>query len=267
VTSGHGGASSAGRACSGGTGAPAALAIEDVAVSFGGVAALAGVTLSVPGGEVRAVIGPNGAGKTTLFNVITGAVRPDRGRVRLGAVDITGRPPHRIARLGLARTFQITNIYGELTVGENVWLAVNARAGRPWSPWPRPDGAARARVRAVLERLGLGDRVDEPAANLSHADQRVVEIAIALGLEPAVLLLDEPTQGVSTADAGRLVALVAGLAPATTVLLIEHDVEVVRRLAATITVLDRGRVIAEGAPADVMADRRVREVYLGTARV
>jgi branched-chain amino acid transport system ATP-binding protein len=218
---------------------------------------------------VRAIIGPNGAGKTTLFNVITGALRPARGTVRFRGRDITGQPPHRVARLGLARTFQITNIFPELTVGENVWLGVNAGTARPWHPLARPgrDAAAGTRAREVLARLGLADRLDEPAGNLSHADQRVVEMAIALGREPAVLLLDEPTQGVSPDEAERLVALIAALAPATTVLVIEHNVEVVLRLAVTVTVLDHGRVLAEGPPAGIMADRRVREVYLGTARV
>ncbi len=245
------------------------LAVEDLAVRFGGVTALDGVTLAVGPGEIRAIIGPNGAGKTTLFNAVTGAVRPARGRVRLRGRDITGAPPFRIARLGLARTFQLTSIFPELTVAANAWLGMNARTDRPWHPFARPgrDGAAAARTRELLAGLGLADRLEEPAGDLSHADQRVVEIAIALSLDPDVLLLDEPTQGVSPHEAGRLVTLVAGLAPAKTVLVIEHNVEVVLRLATTVTVLDRGRVLAEGAPAAIMADRRVREVYLGTTGV
>jgi branched-chain amino acid transport system ATP-binding protein len=247
----------------------AVLVVEDLSVRFGGVAALDGVTLAVSPGEIRAVIGPNGAGKTTLFNTITGAVRPVRGRVRLRGRDITGAPPHVIARLGLARTFQITNVFPELTVAEQVWLGANARAACPWRPFADParDGAIRARTRALLAELDLADRLDEPAANLSHADQRVVEIALALGLDPDVLLLDEPTQGVGPSETERLVALIARLAPAKTVLVIEHNVAVVLRLATAVTVLDRGRVLAEGSPAAIMADRRVRDVYLGTARV
>ncbi len=254
---------------SGGVGDGAVLAVEDLGVRFGGVAALDGVTLAVSPGEIRAVIGPNGAGKTTLFNTITGAVPPARGRVRLHGRDITGAPPHVIARLGLARTFQITNIFPELTVAAQVWLGANARAARPWAPFARPgrDGAAFARVRALLADLGLADRLEEPAASLSHADQRVVEIALALSLDPDVLLLDEPTQGVGPHETERLVALIARLAPAKTVVVIEHNVEVVLRLATTVTVLDHGRVLAEGPPAAIMVDRRVREVYLGTARV
>ncbi len=249
-------------------GARPVLETVDLGVRFGGVAALDGVDLAIRPGEVRAIIGPNGAGKTTLFNAITGAVRPTRGRVRLGGEDITGRPPHLIARRGLARTFQITNIYPELTVGENAWLAVNAGSARPWHPFRRggDDGAETARVRAVLASLGLADRMDVPAANLSHADQKVVEIAIALSLDPLVLLLDEPTQGVSPSEAERLVTLIAGLAPAKTVLVIEHNIEVVLRLAGTVSVLDHGRLIAEGPPAAIMADRQVQEVYLGTVR-
>jgi branched-chain amino acid transport system ATP-binding protein len=252
-----------------GPGGPAVLETADLGVRFGGLVALDGVSLAVRAGEVHAIIGPNGAGKTTLFNVITGAARPSRGLVRFRGRDITGWPPHEVARLGLARTFQLTNIFPELTVGENAWLGVNAGAGRPWHPFRRPeaDAATARQVGRVLASLGLADRIDEPAGSLSHADQRVVEMAIALSLDPAMLLLDEPTQGVSPSEAERLVTLVAGLAPATTVLVIEHNVEVVLRLAATVTVLDHGRVIAEGAPAAIMADRRVREVYLGTARV
>lgn len=252
-----------------GPGGEAVLETVDLGVRFGGVVALDGVTLAVRSGEVRAIIGPNGAGKTTLFNVVTGAVRPSHGQVRFRGRDITGRAPHKVARLGLARTFQLTNIFPDLTVGENAWLGVNAGAARSWHPFKRPerDAPAVARVRRLLDSLGLAGCLDEPAGNLSHADQRVVEIAIALSLDPAMLLLDEPTQGVSPAEAERLVALIARLAPATTVLVIEHNVEVVLRLAATVTVLDHGRIIAEGPPAVIMADRRVREVYLGTARV
>jgi branched-chain amino acid transport system ATP-binding protein len=252
-----------------GPGAEPVLETADLGVRFGGLIALDGVSLAVRAGEVRAIIGPNGAGKTTLFNVITGAVRPSRGQVQFRGRDITGHAPHEVARLGLARTFQLTSIFPELTVGENAWLGVNAGVPRPWHPFKRPEGdaGATAEVRRVLASLGLADRIDESAGNLSHADQRVVEMAIALSLHPALLLLDEPTQGVSPAEAERLVALIAGLAPATTVLVIEHNVEVVLRLAAMVTVLDHGRIIAEGAPAAVMADRRVREVYLGTARL
>jgi branched-chain amino acid transport system ATP-binding protein len=246
-----------------------ALAVEDLAVRFGGVTALDGVALAVKPGEIRAIIGPNGAGKTTLFNAITGAIRPARGRVRLHGRDITGAPPYAVARLGLARTFQITNIFPDLTVAAQAWLGINARGRCPWHPFARPDrdGPALARVRALLADLGLADRLEEPAANLSHADQRVIEIALALSLDPDVLLLDEPTQGVGPHETERLVALIAGLAPTKTVLIIEHNVEAVLRLATTVTVLDRGRVLSEGTPTEIMADRRVRDVYLGTTLV
>ncbi|HXG02974.1 MAG TPA: ATP-binding cassette domain-containing protein, partial [Candidatus Binatia bacterium] len=147
---------------SGGRGTGPVLAVEDLGVRFGGVTALDGVTLAVSPGEIRAIVGPNGAGKTTLFNAITGAVRPARGRVRLCGRDITGAPPYRVARLGLARTFQLTNIFPELTAAAQAWLGLNARSACPWHPFARPgrDGAALARVRALLAALGLADRLD-----------------------------------------------------------------------------------------------------------
>ena len=245
----------------------ATLEIRDLVVRFGGITALAGVSLDVFPGELRAVIGPNGAGKTTLFNAVTGLVRPSGGRVLLRGQDVTGLPPHQVCRRGVSRTFQITNIFPELSVGQNVWLGVNAGVRMPWNPLVRADQADRVarRAAALCGLVGLGDKMNEPAANLSHGDQRLLEIAIALSPDPEILLLDEPTQGVSPGEAERVMSLISAIAASKVVLLIEHNMGVVLKIARFVTVLDHGRVIAEGAPAAVVEDRNVQAVYLGIA--
>ncbi|MCC7275970.1 MAG: ABC transporter ATP-binding protein [Alphaproteobacteria bacterium] len=235
--------------------------------AWGAVRAVDGVDIAVEAGEVRAVIGPNGAGKTTLFNLITGAVPKTAGRVVFRGEDVSRLPPHAVARRGIARTFQVTALFPRLTALENVRLG--AQAVRPDAMRPLPVGAAAAATteaaRAALARVGLAGLADVAAGVLSHGDQRLLEVAMALVQRPALLILDEPTQGMSVEETQHTVALLGRVlaAEGTAVLLVEHDLQVVFALARRITVLHRGRRIAEGTPAEVRADAAVRDAYLG----
>jgi branched-chain amino acid transport system ATP-binding protein len=226
---------------------------------------VAGVTLSVRPGERRALIGPNGAGKTTLFNLISGTLPVSGGAISLFGQDVTRAPTHRRAALGLARTFQITNLFPDLTVLENCLLAVQALLPVKFSML-RPVtayGTLRERARAMLEAVGL-EAVAEARVNvLSHGEQRQLEIALALAGRPRVLLLDEPTAGLSPAESRLMAALLARLDPAITVLMIEHDMDIALELSPTVTVLHYGRVIADGSREEIRADPQVREIYLG----
>ncbi len=232
---------------------------------FGGLTALDDVDLSVGRGEVRAIIGPNGAGKSTLFNCLTGVVRPTAGRVVFAGEDITGLPPDAISRRAIARSYQITNILPGASVLENVRIAVQSRR-HAWSLL-RHHRAYRDvvdRAMAVLEAVSLQGKEDELAANLSHGEQRNLEIGIALATEPELLCLDEPTAGMSAAETHETAALVRRMASDLTILIVEHDMDVVMGLASRITVLHQGRILAEGTPAEIQADPRVLDVYLKT---
>ena len=236
--------------------------IRDLRREFGGIKALAGVTLSVGEGERRAIIGPNGAGKTTLFNILTGELEPTGGTVRLGGVDVTGARPHQLARRGLARMYQRNELFDPLPARDNVSLALCARRG-PYRPFTSPPKSERAEADALLERVGLAERAAVPARELSHGERRQLELALALAQRPTVLLLDEPTAGMSPAETSRIAALIDRLERALTIVIVEHDMDVVFRLAERITVLHEGRVIAEGTPQQVRGDTQVNEVYLG----
>jgi branched-chain amino acid transport system ATP-binding protein len=232
---------------------------------FGGLAALNQVSIAVARGEIRAIIGPNGAGKSTFFNCLTGVVRPTAGRILLDGADIAGLPPDRISRQGVARSYQITNILPGASVLENVRIAAQSRH-HGWSLW-RHHLAYRdlvERSRAVLASIGLAGKEAELAANLSHGEQRNLEIGIALATEPKLLCLDEPTAGMSVAETHATVELVRRIAADYTILIVEHDMEVVMGLAHTITVLHYGEVLAEGTPAEIQVNARVQEVYLKT---
>jgi branched-chain amino acid transport system ATP-binding protein len=248
----------------GGAAAPI-LQTEGLTVRFGGLAALNNVTVGVRRGEIRAIIGPNGAGKSTFFNCLTGVIRPTSGRIVFDGEDITGLPPDRISRKALARSYQITNIMPGATVLENVRIAAQSRR-HSWSLL-RHHGAyadVLERARAVLASVGLGDKEEELASNLSHGEQRNLEIGIALATEPKLLCLDEPTAGMSVAETLATVELVRRIAADLTILIVEHDMEVVMGLASTITVLHYGEVLAEGTPGEIQANPRVQEVYLKT---
>ena len=244
---------------------PPLLHTEGLTVRFGGLTALNNVNVDVRLGEVRAIIGPNGAGKSTFFNCLTGVIRPTGGRIIFDGEDVTGLPPDRISRRGVARSYQITNILPGATVLENVRVATQSRH-HGWNLVRHhrsfPDVLARAR--AVLASVGLAGKEDELAANLSHGEQRTLEIAIALATEPKLLCLDEPTAGMSVAETHQTVELIRRLGAHLTILIVEHDMEVVMGLARTITVLHYGEVLAEGSPAEIQANARVQDVYLKT---
>ena len=241
------------------------VSIESVSVSFGGVRAVDNVSLQVPEGERRGLLGPNGAGKTTLFNVIGGQVRASAGVVRLFGADVTRLLPRERARRGLARTFQITRLFPNLTLYENVMLAVQTFHPARFAVHRTAASyrALGARVDELMAEWRLGDKAFEKVRHLSYGDQRQLEIVMALANRPRVLLLDEPTAGLSAAETASVGALIAALPRDITVLFIEHDMDVAFRIADRITVLNQGRVIADGAPDAIRADTGIREIYFG----
>jgi branched-chain amino acid transport system ATP-binding protein len=244
------------------------LQIRALTKRFGGVLASDGISLDVPAGELHAIIGPNGAGKSTLIGQLAGEISPDSGRIFFNGRDITRLPPHRRSSLGLARSFQITSLFLDLTVLDNVALAVQAHAGHSFRFWrpARSEAKLRGPARAALARVGLESRADAVCANLSHGEHRQLEIAMALATAPRMFLLDEPMAGMGADESIRMIALLGKIKREQTILLIEHDMDAVFRLADRITVLVDGRVIASGTPDDVRADTAVRQAYLGSQK-
>ena len=244
------------------------LEARGLSKSFGGFAALTGVSFAVPQGSISAIIGPNGAGKTTLFNVLTGHLVPDGGHVVFKGSDVTGIAPHDLCRLGVGRSFQRTNIFPRLTVFQNVQAAFASHRRQGWNFLTPMERLYRAETEEILGAVGLLDRAAEVSAFLSHGAQKQLELGIALALEPELLLLDEPTAGMSVTETRESIALIERLARERnlTLLFTEHDMEVVFGIARRITVLHQGRVIADGAPDDVRRDADVRRVYLGDKR-
>lgn len=242
-----------------------ALAIERVTVAFDGLVAVDDVTLRIPQGGRHGILGPNGAGKTTLFNAITGFVHVTNGTVSVKGVDVTHDDAASRARLGLGRTFQITNLMDSLSTRENVMLGalINADEHRSW--WRSYDRATKsaASTDRVIDLMHLGDVADVPIKQLSYGDRRRVELAMAMAAEPSVLLLDEPAAGLSVPDRRRMVELLTDMPEDLTTVVIEHDVEVIFAIADTVTVLHRGAVLMTGSNEEVKADERVKEIYLG----
>jgi branched-chain amino acid transport system ATP-binding protein len=236
------------------------LAAGGLSRSFGGLKAVDGVDLAVPAGEIRAIIGPNGAGKTTLVGLICGRIVPTGGRIHFDGQDITDVPAHLRVQRGIAYTFQITSIFANLTVFDNVALAVQRKlTGGAVHP-----AALRRSTLESLARVGLAERAQSIAGNLAYGHQRLLEVAMGLSLRPRLLILDEPTQGLSDHEIEGFLGLVREIAREATVLLIEHNMDVVMQLADSITVMDQGRVLAEGAPSAIRADAAVQHAYLGT---
>jgi branched-chain amino acid transport system ATP-binding protein len=249
-----------------------ALRADAITIQFGGLTAVKSVSFTVPDSSIVSLIGPNGAGKTTFFNVLTGLYQPTFGRVYLGDREVTSLPPHRIAGLGLARTFQNIRLFNLMTAEENVLVAMHPHLGsgilRTVLRTPgqrREEREAREHARSLLDFVGIGKVADDYARNLSYGDQRRLEVARALALKPKVLLLDEPTAGMNPNESARFVDFVHRVRDEQqiAVLLIEHDMSVVMRVSERITVLDRGEKIAEGGPDDIRNDQRVVEAYLG----
>jgi branched-chain amino acid transport system ATP-binding protein len=245
--------------------AAAVLEVAGVRRAFGGVRAVDGVSFALQRGEIRALIGPNGAGKSTFFNILTGQLRPDSGDVRWRGRSITGMPPYGIWRLGISRTFQITATFATLTVLENVQVARLSHVGRSGALVVPAARLEVDRARALLAQVGLVEHAQRPAGVLAYGDLKKLELAIALANDPELLLLDEPTAGMAPGERGALMALTARIARerVLTVLFTEHDMDVVFAIAERIMVLHQGRVIADGTPAAVRANREVQAVYLG----
>jgi branched-chain amino acid transport system ATP-binding protein len=241
------------------------LRTENLSIRFGGLSALNGVNFEVQRGEIRAIIGPNGAGKSTFFNCLTGVLRPTSGRILFDGADITGLSSDRISRKGIARSYQITNILPNASTLENVRIAAQSRR-HGWNMLRHHDYFRDiiGKAEAVLESVGLLAKADELAANLSHGEQRNLEIGIALATEPQLLCLDEPTAGMSAAETHDTIQLVRRIAKDHTILIVEHDMQVVMGLAQRITVLHYGQVLADGTPAEIQQNPRVQEVYLKT---
>ena len=242
------------------------LEVRQLVKSFGALRATDGIDLAVREGETHAIIGPNGAGKTTFISQLAGNLRPDAGRIVFAGEDVTALSAPKRARKGLARSFQITSIYPEFTALDNVALAVQAHAGHSFRFWQpaRAESALREPARKILDEVGLGERASVLAANLSHGEQRQLEVAMALATRPRLLLLDEPMAGMGPEESQRMIGFLAGLKARHTMILVEHDMDAVFKLADRISVLVYGRLIATGEPEAIRANREVRAAYLGT---
>jgi branched-chain amino acid transport system ATP-binding protein len=243
------------------------LETHQVTRSFGSLLAVNRVSLALKAGELRSIIGPNGAGKTTLFRLIAGEMAPTGGRIVFRGRDITGLPQHTVARLGIAKSYQITNIFPHLTVLENVRVVAQG-AGRAFQFWSRADrlDEVRERALALLKTVRLDHKAGNLAAHLSHGEKRHLEIAIALATDPVLLLLDEPTAGMSPEETDETMVLIRELAAQRTVVLVEHKMKLVMRISDHITVLHQGQVLADGAPEAIRANEVVQQTYLGAVR-
>jgi branched-chain amino acid transport system ATP-binding protein len=244
------------------------LKLTDVVVAFDALRAVDGVSLAVPRGQRRAIIGPNGAGKTTLFNAIAGAVLPTAGTVRFDGHDVTGLPPHRRARLGVSRTYQITNLFPTLTVQDNMILALRGLSSRKFSLFGSPDtdDAEGPRIAAALAAARIAERADVIVKEMSYGEQRQLEIALSLVTTPTLLLLDEPAAGLSPSERSMISDVIRSLSRDITVVLIEHDMDLALGLVDHVTCMFEGRVLVEESPEGIRRNQQVQEVYLGKPR-
>src|SRR3974390_3219822 len=240
------------------------LRTENLTKRFGGLTAIDNLSISLSGGRIHAIIGPNGAGKTTFFNLVTGLLGPSSGRIFFRGRDITGGRPYVISRMGIKRTLQVKSVFPDLNVADNLWITRQAR-NRFLNPFraATSDKETRTRVEQTLEQIGLSALAERPAGTLSYGDVAMLEIGMALISEPSLLLLDEPTCGMSPAETSRAVAKIRDLARTIDIVIIEHDMDVVFGIADDITVFAQGAILASGNPAAIADDERVREAYLG----
>jgi branched-chain amino acid transport system ATP-binding protein len=241
------------------------LSLRNLSKRFGGVVAVDGVSLEIAAGEVHALIGPNGAGKTTLIGQISGMVKCDTGSIAFQGTDITHAEPHERVRAGLARSYQITSIFRRFSVLDNLALAVQARSGSSFSFW-KPVAAERAlfdEARAIAEQVGLSRKTDFPGSSLAHGEQRALEVGLALATRPKLVLLDEPMAGMGPEESNRMIGLIGRIRAEVSVLLVEHDMDAVFRLADRISVMVNGRLIATGLPEQIRMNEEVRKAYLG----
>lgn len=246
----------------------AVLEVRDLHKDFGGLQVLSGIDLRLMEGDRHAIIGPNGAGKSTLFNLITGKYVPTRGKILFDGRDITGLPPHRIARLGMARSFQVTNIFRSMTVFENVRNAVLSRKGIRYQILSKLSGlsSVNEEVDTILSQIDLLDRKHVLAGELAHGQQRALEIGLTLAMDPKLILLDEPTAGMSSSESRETVELIERVTKGRTLVIVEHDMDVVFRIAKHITAICYGKVLASGPPEEIRNDQRVKDAYLGEER-
>jgi branched-chain amino acid transport system ATP-binding protein len=243
------------------------LRTEKLSRAFGSLLAVDRVDMAVRQGELRSIIGPNGAGKTTFFRLISGEVTPSSGRIWFRGREVTGLPQHAVARLGIGKSYQITNVFPHLSVLENVRVAVQGYA-RSFDFWSRADRLVDVRERALglLQTMGLAGKAEMPAAHLSHGEKRHLELAIALASDPVLLLLDEPTAGMSPEETDETIVLIRELAAARTIVLVEHKMKLVMRISDRITVLHQGQVLADGTPDEIRGNELVQRTYLGATR-
>lgn len=241
------------------------LHIQDIHKDFSGLKVLTGVEFKVKQKERHAVIGPNGAGKTTLFNIISGKFKPSSGAILFKEQDISGKPPHILNRRGLSRSFQITNVFQELSVFENILSGVRSRYGLRYHFFKKPDHDRKIceETQAILEEVGLADVKDQPASSLSYGQQRALEIGITLSTEPELILLDEPTAGMTREETDQAIKMIDRVTAGRTLIVIEHDMEVVFSLADTISVLHYGTILVSDTPEKIRNDQRVKDAYLG----
>jgi len=241
------------------------LQVKDLTKSFGNLSVLGDLTFGVREGEFKAVIGPNGAGKTTLFNVISGRFAPDKGTIEFNGKNVTGAKPHVLSGMGLARSFQINNFFLGLSVLDNIRLAVQSRQKNATSIWRNSadSGFLGEKALEIIESVGLSHVRDEISQNLSYGDQRKLEIGLAMGTQPSLLMLDEPTSGMSRFESRSMIELVRQLSKKVTIVLIEHDIDFVMSISDSIMVIHYGRKIAEGTPDEIARNAEVQNVYLG----
>jgi len=243
----------------------AILTTQGLTKDFGGLRAVDSVTLDVEQGKLTSVIGPNGAGKTTLFNLITGLIKPDSGRIAFQGEDITHQPIHRIIKKGISRSFQILNLFNELTLFENVWLGVQAQQGHGPEVFSNPDKfrSIQEETTRIIREIGLLGKEESPVKLLSYGDRRILEITISLTAKPSLLLLDEPTSGLVSEDRKRISEFMKRLSSQLTLIVVEHDMDVVLSISDHIIVMHQGKILAQGTPDEIRGNEKVQEAYLG----